>query len=200
MNTCYTTITNGYDELKPCPEAEGWEYIVFADRFLDVAPWRCIVTGKHNRDLKIKSHGEMHRNLTLYVDGSIEIIGDLNELIKEVSNRFAAWKHPHRDRLEEEARAVIKLKGCNPGLVWQQVEKYTKEGYKGDTLAACGVLLRDLSDSVVRDVNNTWYNEWVGSCGRDQISFLYSCWKHGIEPDLFSNEVFNRYFRWGNHL
>ena len=201
MNTCYTVISpSTYDELKP-PRviSEDWEYVVFSDKFLDVTPWNCIITDKHNRELKLLSNAELFNNITLYVDGSVEIIGDLNELIKEVPTRYTAGKHPHRDNLMQEAEAVIKLKGCNRSLVMQQVDRYINSGCN-EPLAACYVLIRDLNDPVVRRINKLWHSEWLNSCGRDQLSFGYSCWKYGLKPHLIEHEIFNKYFCWGSHL
>ena len=200
MNTCFTTITNNYDELRDPYVSDGWEYVVFSDRHLESDIWNCIVTDKHNRELKIKPNTEMHRTLNLYVDGSIQIIGDLNEFISEVPQWWSMWKHPHRNTLKQEAKAVVKLKGMNQALVDQQMDRYKKAGFKDIGLAACGVILRDLSDQVVRDMCNDWYDEWLNSCGRDQLSMPYVFWKHGFEMDLFGNDIFNKFFKWGKHL
>jgi len=198
MKTCFTVITNNYDELKP-PRvvAHGWEYVCFSDKFLDVPPWNCIITTKPNREIKIKAE-ELFRNLALYVDGSIEIIGDLNEFIKEVPHKMTAWKHPHRKTVAEEAEAIIRIKGCDPVQVWSQFHRYNV--YKDDMLAACGVLLRSLNSRNIRMINSFWYNEYVNGVKRDQLSFIYSCKKHGVTPHLFDNTVFNKYFYWCKHI
>jgi len=200
MKTCFTVITGGYDELKP-PRviSDGWEYVIFSDKFLDVPPWNCIVTDKHNQELKLMPNADLFNNITLYVDGSIEITGDLNKFVKEVPDRYTTWKHPHRTTITQEAEAVIKLKGCNRAMVYKDVNRYINAGYSGP-LVASGVLLRDLNDPVVRRVNKLWYNEWLNSCGRDQLSFGFSCWRNGLEPYLFDQDVFKRYFKWGSHL
>lgn len=198
MNTVFTTITNRYDDLKP-PRviSEGWEYIAFMDEFVDVPPWQCIVTQKSNRELKILAC-EMFHNLTLYIDGSIEIRGDLNEFIKEVPHRYSVLRHPHRDSVKDEAKAVIKLKGISSEIVQKQLSQY--KGFPDNMgLAACGVLLRDLSDPDVRRVNRIWWDGFVYQSGRDQLNFMQSCWLAGVEPYLFSSEVFNKYFKLHKH-
>jgi len=201
MNTCYTINIGNYDEIKP-PRilSEGWEYILFSDRFIDCPPWRCVITTKHNREIKIKAD-DLFKNLTLYVDGSIEIIGDLNQFCCEVPNWYSAWKHPHRDSVTKEADAVIRLKGCDADQVHRQMRRYEADGFRDDMgLAACGVLLRDLSDSTVRHINKMWFEEFQNGVKRDQISFMYSFYRMGLEPDMFGNSVFNKYFKWGQHL
>ncbi len=200
MNTVYTVITGNYDQLKP-PRviSQGWDYVVFSDKFLDVPPWNCTITEKHNREIKIKAE-DLYKGLTLYVDGSIEIIGDLNQFCSEVPNWYTAWRHPHRTTVKQEAKAVIRLKGCDPIEVNEMMARYKRSGFKEMGLAACGVLLRDLSNPMVRKINNIWYNEWLNGPGRDQLSFMYAFFKAGYQPDLFDNETFNKYFKWGKHL
>jgi len=200
MNTAYTVITNSYDELKDPYISDGWEYVVFSDEYIEHDIWNCIVTEKHNREIKIKPNTEMHRTLNLYVDGSVQIIGDLNQFISEVPTWWSMWKHPHRDTLAQEAEAVIRLKGMSRVLVGQQMDRYKKAGFKDIGLAACMVLLRDMDDKVVRTLCNAWYDEWLNSCGRDQLSMPYVFWKAGYKMDLFDNTIFNKYFKWLSHL
>jgi hypothetical protein len=201
MNVAFTCITNNYDELKdPLVISEGWRYVAFCDKFIYSDVWECYVTEKHNRDIKIRPHMELFHELSLYVDGSIQIKGDLNQFITEVPTWFTLWKHPHRDNITQEANAIVKMKGINRVLVDQQLARYKKDGYTKNGLAACGVILRDLSDHAVRKICNTWWEEFERGVARDQISLPYAFWKHGFSMDLFNNDIFNKYFSWGKHL
>jgi len=202
MNTCYTVITGGYDELKP-PKiiSDNWQYVVFSDRHIESDIWDCIVTDKHNRDVKIRPHLEMFENLTLYVDGSIEIIGDLNQFITKINNTFAVWLHPHRSTVEQEIKAIIDDKGINKVKARSQLSEYIKTGFKDNMgLYACGVLLRDLSNPEVKIICDEWYKEYIKGVSRDQISLPYVFWKSGWEPDVFNDFIFNQYFIWGRHI
>lgn len=198
---CYTTITGNYDILKePLVVSEGWEYVVFSDRFIDSDVWQCHITEKHNREIKILGHKEFFNVPTLYVDGSIQIKGDLNEFVSRIPQWFTLWKHPHRSCTYKEAQAVIRLKGCKPTIVNQQMNRYKKAGLPGNWgLAACGIMYRDFSDPVVREMCNDWFKEWEMSCGRDQLSLPYTFWKRGFEMDLFDNLTMNKYFNWLSH-
>ena len=199
MNTCYTVITDGYDTLKDPYVTEGWEYIVFSDVRIEHPIWECTVTGKHNREVKIKANTLLHRNLTLYVDGSMQIIGDLNEFCEEVPNWFTIHQHPYRDNIFQEAEAVIKLNKMNRGLVMSQMNRYLKHGYEVNGLAECNIMLRDLSDQRVRDICNDWWEEWLTSCGRDQLSLPYVFWSHNQNMDLFGEDIFRKYFILNRH-
>jgi len=194
---CYTVITNDYDELKEPFVSEGWRYIVFSDRFIESEHWECYITDKHNRDIKIRPHKELFHEPCLYVDGSIEIIGNLNEFITEVPTWFSIWKHPHRDCVYDEADAVVRLKGCHPGLVKQQMARYDIPKHWG--LGANGIMLRDLSDSKVRQICERWWKEYQNGVERDQLSLMPVFHKMGYKPDLFGNDIMNKYFKWGKH-
>ena len=201
MNTCYTVISPAsYDELKP-PRiiSEDWQYVVFSDRHIESDVWDCIVTDKHNRDIKIRPHLALFNNLTLYVDGSIEIIGDLNQFITEVPTWLTLWKHPSRNCTFDEAATVIDIKGMKADKVWRQMARY-KSMPRNWGLAANGIMLRDLSDSKVIEICDMWWDEWERGAKRDQLSLMWCFYSLGYKPDLFDNSIMNKYFNWGRHL
>lgn len=198
MKTCYTVITNSYDELKDPYVSDGWQYVVFSDRHLDSDVWDCIITEKHNRDIKIRPHLEMFENLTLYVDGSIEIVGNLNEFVSEVPNWFSIWQHPHRQCTFDEAATVISIKGMNSKRVWKQMERY-KSLPRNWGLGANGIMLRDLADEKVKQICELWWSEFNRGAPRDQLSLMYCFWSMGYKPDLFDNSIMQKYFNWLSH-
>jgi len=202
MKVCYTTITNNYDILKD-PEyiTPNWQYVVFADRHYESDVWECVITDKPNREIKIKGHVDLFKSLTLYVDGSIQIKGDLNVFISKVPNWFTLWKHPFRHSVYQEGQEVAKLKGIPKGRVKQQMNKYKKEGFPYHFgLYACGVMLRDFNDSEVRRLCDEWWEEFEKWVPRDQLSLPYVLWKNGYKADIFDQSVFDKYFHWGKHL
>jgi hypothetical protein len=197
MATVFTVITNSYDTLKEPFVSKGWEYVCFSDKPIKSDVWDVRITKKHDRDLKINAP---FTGLTLYVDGSIQIIGDLNQFVSEIPTWFTLWKHPHRDNTYEEAEAVIKLKGMDPEKVYEQIKRYSLDGFPRDfPLAANGIMLRDLSDSKVKAICDRWWSEWSKGVRRDQLSLMYCFWCDGLMPDLFDDSVMNKYFIWGNH-
>lgn len=200
MPTVYTVISNSYDTLKdPKIVSDGWEYICLSDQPIESDVWQYRHLECHNREPKIMAH-EYFDGLTLYVDGSISIHGDLNEFIAETPNWFSLWSHPHRGCTYEEAEAVIKLKGMSPTSVYNQVDRYAKEGFPYNFgLGANGIMLRNLSDPTVQAICDLWWTEWERGTKRDQLSLMYSFWKMGYEPDLFNDSVMQKYFHWGNH-
>jgi hypothetical protein len=195
---CYTTITGGYDYLKPPFVSKGWRYIVFSDRYIESDVWECYVTDKYDREIKILGHEELFHTPCLYVDGSISIKGDLNEFMGQINGWFDIWKHPHRDCIFDEAEAVIRLKGMNRGKVERQMKRY-KEVPKNWGLGANGCMFRDFSDPVVRNICQLWWNEFCRGVPRDQLSLMPTFYSMGYMPDFFNNDIFNKYFIWEKH-
>ena len=199
MPTVYTVITNHYDKLKePTFVTPGWEYVCLTDDdTINSDVWTIKKTTAHNRYLKINA---LFDGLTLYVDGSIEITGDLNEFIAEVPRVFTIWRHPARTCTFTEAEAVIKLKGMNPNEVYKQMQRYAMDGFpRNYGLGQNAIMLRDLSDKRVRDICDVWWKEWEAGVKRDQLSLIYSFWKLGYYPDFIEQNVINKYFIWHNH-
>ncbi len=197
---CYTVISNNYDHLKdPKIVSEGWEYICLSDQPIESDVWQYRHLECHNREPKIMAH-EYFDGLTLYVDGSISIYGDLNEFIAEVPGFMTAWAHPHRNCLFSEMDAVVKLKNIDSMEAHKQANQYLLDGMpKNWGLAGCGVLLRDLSDPIVGDLCEQWWQQYEEGVKRDQISYPYIFWKNGYRMDLFDQGVFNKYFVWHKH-
>jgi len=198
---CYTIITNDYDTLKdPKVISKDWKYVCLSDQPVESDVWEYRHICCNNREPKIEAH-EYFEELTLYVDGSIEIIGDLNQFITEVPTWFSIWRHPHRNCTFEEADAVINQKGISKRSAYDQMERYAMDGFpRNFGLGANGIMLRDLSDWTVWAICDLWWEEWERGAKRDQLGLMYSFWKLGYEPDLFDDNIMNKYFKWGRHV
>ena len=48
---------------------------------------------------------------------------------------------------------------------------------------ACGCMVRDNSNGRLRTIMREWWNEVYCYSFRDQVSFAYVLWKHGIQPE-----------------
>lgn len=197
MPIAYTAIFNDYDTLKEPYYSEGWDYVCFSDKPQRSLVWRTMLIDRHNRDLKINCP---FNDLCLWVDGSIEIIGDLNEFITEVPLWFSIWKHPHRNCTYDEAEAVIKLKGMDPMQTNRMMLRYLDAGFpRNFGLGANGIMLRSTHDPAVQEICDMWWREFTTSPPRDQLSLMYCFWKSGYKPDLFENDIMNKYFKWLRH-
>jgi hypothetical protein len=198
MQVAYTVIQGNYDTLKNPFISKGWRYVCFTDQPIKSDIWEIRpLSGKHNRDLKINCPFQW---LTLYVDASIEIVGDLNEFASEVPGWYSIWLHPHCQCTYTEAERVIDMKGMDELEVNDMMLRYMEEGFpRNFGLGANGIMLRDMSDKAVRQICRLWWDEFVEGPQRDQLSLMYSFWKSGYKPDLFSSEIMRKYFVWHRH-
>ena len=191
---CYTCITNGYDDLRDPVVSDGWDYICYSDTQQHSDVWDCRITSKPQRELKITAHKELGNVPTLYVDGNIQIIDDLNKLLWAIQPVFSVWRHPTRDCIFDEAEAVIKIKGLDEEVVHKQMERYKDMPHHWG-LGQTNVLFRDFSRAWVRDLSDQWWAEVSSGLDRDQLSFTYVCWKMGYRPHFIPNKIIDRYFR-----
>lgn len=89
---------------------------------------------------------------------------------------FGVFRHPHRDNVYDEARACINMRKDNAGVIEAQMERYRAEGFPGDELSACLLMVRRITERAV-PMERAWWNEIVNGSYRDQLSFDYARWK-----------------------
>ena len=192
---CYTVITNKYDTLKdPKVVADGWEYIVYSDVEQKSDVWEYRHTDKAQRDLKINGHKLFPGELTLYVDGSIEILTDLNLFMMPIKHDFSIWRHPVRDCIFDEAEAVIKHKGLDEDVVNEQMKRY-KDMPPHWGLGQTGVMLRDFGVDWVCDVCDSWWGEVSTGLDRDQLSLTFVMWSMFKRPHFIPCQIINKHFK-----
>ena len=201
----YTVITGEYDDLKiPSYIDEKLDYICFTNNenlksdFWDIQ----IVTNFENLDnirLARKTKILCREYLagydySIYVDGKLQIVGDLRQLITRYSKGRGMLVFPHhmRDGIGEELDELIRLEKDNPQLMKKQVLEYLDEGYgmrAGMVDTAC--LIRNHHDDVLYKVMELWWKEVKNKSRRDQLSFGYSCWKSRYEFDVCNELLVN---------
>jgi hypothetical protein len=170
----YSAIINGYDE-----KLKGGK--VFEEQSNE----------PHLRSRWYKMHPHVlfpDADFTLWIDGNIEIIGKITEII---DFDILVFKHSRRNCVYEEAAIVINQ---FPGItkkVYEQVFKYTQEGYPANNgLYECPVILRKNSEKV-NEFNEAWWNEINTYSKRDQISFAYLVKKMGLKVGTFEGSIEN---------
>ena len=196
---CYTCITNSFDTLKdPKVITPGWEYICFSDTEQHSDIWDCRITDKVNKDVKILGWHEIGEQPALYVDGSIEIIGNLNNFVQGIRSDFSLWKHPSRDCIFQEADAVVAVRGQDRERVDEQMVRYEAIP-RNYGLGQTGVLYRDFSVEWVRAVSYMWWREIVQGVNRDQLSLSYLMWLSGHKQFLIPSVIIGRHFKLHRH-
>ena len=120
---------------------------------------------------------------SIYIDGNIEIIGDVTLLLKSSLKTYsiAVFAHPFRKCIYEEARQCIVDDLDSVGSVFRQIRKYALSGYPSNYgLVEANILIRRHNDLNVIELMENWWQEILENSRRDQLSFNYVCWKQGI--------------------
>jgi hypothetical protein len=190
----YTCITGGYDPIRAPERSEpGVDYWCFTDAPNVPAPWRrqaIPIAGldslDQNRYVKMHPHrieALAGYDLTVYVDGSITIVGDIMELIHAVEAReeeLFAYDHWER-RCAYEEGLVCAIGGRD--WIWRidrQLARYRAEGFPAQYgLFEGGVLVRRRSPRLAPAMER-WWAEYRAGVRRDQLSLTYVAWKEGI--------------------
>jgi len=214
----YTVITGDYDNLlTPKIITDGWNYLCFTDNEkLKSDFWNIIrITNKsiHQvklaRKIKILSYLYVSKyDLSVWVDGNIQINCDLDQFIKEKCfglETISLMKHPERNCLYDEGDACIKLKKDSPEIIIDQVCDYIDKKFpKKWGLFQTGVIVRPKLTSNEKLFFDLWWREVEKWSRRDQISLPYISWLFANELGvvfncLDANDIFSNYFIKNDH-
>lgn len=210
----YSAIIGDYDNVKS-PEYINPEldYILFTDnRTITSDVWKVIYVDKPNdldnsrfsRIFKILGHKYLGEyDYSIWVDGSIVFTSDPIEYIKQNRGYSSILCMPHHELCcaYEEAEACLSLGKGNATEITKQIERYREESFPDHYgLISGGVIVRELHDDELNKTMETWWDELLNGCGRDQISFGYSCWKNHFLYDTANISVAqNPFFELGLH-
>lgn len=204
----YTVITGNYDDLNE-PEFVNpdFDYICFTDnRKLRSEIWKMRVIDNENhldmtrlaRRYKIMCSEYLPEyDYSIYIDGKIQIRGDLKDYIKKYSAGRPMLCFPHflRTCAYEEAEACIAVHKDDPGIITAQMEGYREAGFPenyGMIDSAC--LVREHHNAALNKVLEDWWHEVREKSKRDQLSIEYACWKNNFQHDLCDLYIYqNRY-------
>lgn len=207
MEVCYTAIIGNYDQLKEplWIDNKKWRFVCYTTENIQSQNWEIIKIAKEHDSVrqarKIKISSNFAADYSLWIDGSVQVIGNLNEFTQQLKQYdISAMFHPHRKNLIEECAAIIKYKKGNEMIARSQVLKYRLENYHCNDLTATGIVYRKNNNNTQHQAK-IWLNEVMTKSHRDQMSFDYSCWKSGISPYKFPYSVINSsVFRHSQHL
>lgn len=196
----YTAITRNYDllfgpgvidsefdyvcfhdrsRLLQLSNSTNWELMPFKNRNLDPV--------RRNREAKLRPHNIFSDyEYSVYIDGNIEIIGDIRELLRDYDYpSMLAFRHPLRDCIYDEARSCIRAKKDSPEVIDRQIAQYLNEGHPPHFgLIEANVLIRRHGDPLVRKVMEEWWQEVASRSRRDQISFPYVARRNNFWPTI----------------
>ena len=206
-NICYSAITGGYDIPKIQPRTPGWDFICYSDHFFVTSNVKSIFISPSEkpaltaREIKITGFSKLDCDISIWIDGTIEIVGDLNEFVQSLDWRydFHIMKHPWRNCIYREALGIISVKKDNAFIVNQQMNKYRAEGYRANNgLVGSGIIVRK-NTKANRDFCEAWFAEVKHFSIRDQLSFNYVAHKMNFQYSTF--DFLNpKYFKHHPHV
>ena len=108
------------------------------------------------------------------------VVGEIRGKLLAGPNPIATLRHFDRDNVFDELEACIARGKNDAGLLRAQAARYRAAGFPDrHPFAETGILAFRPSDSRVRAVFATWWDEFAAGSRRDQISFPFAMWKNG---------------------
>ena len=199
----YTCITGNYEPLIEIPnKEEGFDYICFTDNpTLTSDTWeiRLIPNDLHSpiarrrqRYIKINAHKFLaDYDLSIWVDGNIPLIGNLNELVRLHHRGYmTTFKHPWNYCIYQEGRGCASVKKDDPLVIFKHMLKYMRENYPKDNgMVETKMLIRNHNEQDCIDLMEAWSNELDNGSLRDQLSFNYVMWKQNKMINIINEEL-----------
>ncbi len=194
----YTVITGEYDKLREPEKTDGrFDYICFTDNTnLRSEVWDIRIIENEEkldkvrtaRKYKILCHEFLKEyDYSVYVDGKIQIIGDIRKYMESYSKGSPMLCFPHfaRSCAYEEAVSCIKFGKDDAAVITKQMNKYRQEGYPvNNGLVDSACLVRQHHNILLQKTMEDWWAEVQNGSRRDQLSIGYVCWKNNFHYDL----------------
>lgn len=204
MLTVYTAIFGRYDTLKePTSRCDGTSFVCFCDELLESLPdsrWelrrvprRFMDPCRDARMFKLLSHMFIDTDVSMWIDGSFELIGDVTRTVCLSALNgadLACHKHDTRDCVYEEAAEVIRLGRADSDIVARQIAEYSAIGLpEHEGMISSGILIRNRS-TTLEEFERRWWAELCAGSRRDQISFPYAYRMSSIKVTWLPNTVY----------
>lgn len=194
-NIVYKSIFGGYDTLNGIPEeliCPDTDYFVISDTTISLPrPWRLILVKNtsgsnviENRRYKMMGPENIKDYKTsVYLDGNIDIKGDLSELINSLDKDkdIYAFLHPKRNNVSDELKAcLIYNKITIKEYLESKNKTYKKFKEPQRELYECGILIRNPKSLPLSNSMIEWFELFQEHIHRDQIYFPFILEKHKI--------------------
>jgi hypothetical protein len=216
-NVVYSALLGNYDSLKDFKKQDEFDYILFTDNITNKKTnWTQIKIPefvmnfniniiKKQRFLKLHPHLFFKNyDVSIYIDSSFIIIGDLNEFLKRtLSPNFSIYllEHPMRKDIYDEIMCVIKVKKEKRSIALKVRKRYQKLKFpKNNGLSENCLIIRRHNNKNCIYLMEKWWNEINHFSQRDQLSLNFIIWKEGIKIKYISKTFILEYFKITRHL
>jgi len=138
--------------------------------------------------------------ISIWVDSSIKINGNLNDLIKSFfkNDYINLIKHPLHDCVYDEINEIIKYeKKSNDNHLIDLIKRYKKENYPINYgLVKTNIIIRNHNNTDIIQHSKYWWDEVLNYPNKDYLSFNYIAWKFNeVKINLIETKnIFNKYF------
>lgn len=206
MKVIYTCILGDYDTLKePLVYTPGWKYVCYTDQDFESDVWNIVKIEGNQRDQReIKldpfSIDSIDVELSIWVDGSIQINCDLDAFVEEYhKSDFSVMRHPTRTCVYEEAEACLSLRRGDPEEIIKQIDRYKASRFPVHSgMVATGIIIRNHTKEV-EGFCTEWSNELMKGSVRDQLSFNYTAKRLDFDFTMFPFAVLANKMRLNKH-
>lgn len=198
----YTANFGSYDQIyEPAICNPNTIYRYFTDRAFHSTKWEVILA--QSRHLSPEYCSRYHFDnpclvmpdcaITIMHGANTELITDPYELVElYLPDKYdiAAFAHPHRQNVYQEAEACIQMHKDKPERILPQIERYRIEGFpESMRLSTCIFLIRRYTPKM-KAFEIMWWNEVLNGSFRDQLSFDYCRWKLGIDINYIPGDPY----------
>lgn len=204
----YTAIFGDVDNLQTPRKTKGCDYVCFTDRapVANDSGWDIRVKEPHlssrrtARYYKILPHRYFSEyEYSIWVDGTCIPIIEPQEIINSWATKcttdIAMFKHSQRNCIYQERIACEIYKKDHPSNMDGQINRYRKEGYpEHNGLVASGIIIRRHNSENLIKAMESWWKELEHGSKRDQLSFNYVAYKHGLKYSIIPGCI------WRNNL
>lgn len=192
MVVLYTSITGGYDSLRPVPGT--YRAVCFTDRPIpNPGGWEIVeqparlgsARYEHKR-FKCCPHWFLDADISVWTDANRPPKGAPAEWAPHVLGAadIALFPHPDRHCAYREAESAWRTRRDEPGVIRAQADRYKADGFPRDFgLYVGGTVVRRHTPHVAA-FNERWLMECLRGCVRDQVSLPYALWATGLTPAI----------------
>lgn len=134
-----------------------------------------------NRFIKMHPHLFLPpHDLSIYIDGNIEVLSDLRVLIEKVmesEGNIFLYQHPLRNCIYDEALACVETANEYIWRISRQMKRYRTEGFPENQGLFEGNVIVRKNDTQVKELMKFWWEEYKNGAKRDQLSLVYCSYK-----------------------
>lgn len=196
----YSCIFGRTDPLHEPRRPGGTRFVMFTDQDIRSKHWEIVrvptlaAPKRESRKYKQPSHQVFpEAEATLWIDAGFTLLVDPLKILQQFPQEFVGFKHHKRQRITDEAQAIIRAGKGLEGPTLAQLAAYQADGWDTDenpqqAITNGGFLLRRHTPWV-KAFNGLWDYEVQTRTLRDQMSLDYCAAQAGMPIHHFPGTV-----------